>query len=173
MPRFLNRQRELAALEEWWERPGSSMAIVWGRRRVGKTALLEHFARSRRHVFHSASGVATSTELRRLAESVAVLAGEGTDVGGLEFRDWRDALEALAENAGDAPRLVILDEYPWRRAPRPWRGDLDRRGEVGRDGRRRGGRSGSHHQGKGASERPRPSPFPGRWSFTDHQRVRG
>ncbi|MEJ7714923.1 MAG: hypothetical protein WKF40_04130 [Thermoleophilaceae bacterium] len=46
--------------DAWWERlPGSaprvSAHLVWGRRRVGKTALLEEFSGERRTVFHTAS----------------------------------------------------------------------------------------------------------------------
>jgi uncharacterized protein len=44
---FYNRTHELSALERAWQHPqfGAQMALVYGRRRLGKTYLLQHFFR--------------------------------------------------------------------------------------------------------------------------------
>lgn len=111
---FVGREPELRALRRWWERAADRPALVWGRRRVGKTALIEHFASSLpRVVFHTGVGAPMRGELARLSEGVA-----GANVGGLRdviatpYRDWRDALDHLAELAADEPLLLVLDEFP-------------------------------------------------------------
>jgi predicted AAA+ superfamily ATPase len=43
-PPFVNRVRELRALERFWSAPAAQCIPVLGRRRVGKTFLLEQFA---------------------------------------------------------------------------------------------------------------------------------
>lgn len=112
--RFVGRESELDALAYWWEQAPDRPALVWGRRRVGKTALIEHFASTLpRVVFHTGVGDPMPGELVRLSESVA-----GTALGGLRdtianpYRDWQDALDHLAELASTEPLLLVLDEFP-------------------------------------------------------------
>jgi len=71
---FVNRSAELDALAEWWEgSPGAgAIALVWGRRRVGKTALLSAFAKGRRTVFHTGAGRPARDELSILSRATAV-----------------------------------------------------------------------------------------------------
>jgi AAA+ ATPase superfamily predicted ATPase len=110
---FVNRKDELARLEEWWSRPGAGMGIVWGRRRVGKTALIEEFAEGQRSVFHTGSGRPPAAELEALSRAAAPLLGDGVrDLAARPFADWDDALEALAQAAREEPLLLVLDEWP-------------------------------------------------------------
>jgi AAA+ ATPase superfamily predicted ATPase len=110
---FVNRDRELNALEQWWARPGASMGIVWGRRRMGKTVLLERFARVRRSVFHVATGRPTEEELLELSRAAApVFAGGPRDLAADPFRSWNDVFEWLGGAAESEPLLLVLDEFP-------------------------------------------------------------
>lgn len=120
---------ELALLQRWWGLPGGRIGIVWGRRRVGKTALLQRFAEGRRTVFHTATGRPPGDELRTLSlvaarEIEGKPSGFGSpielplEVPGLRdlrarpFTDWVDALETFAGAAAEQPLLLVLDEFP-------------------------------------------------------------
>ncbi|MCL5961157.1 MAG: hypothetical protein M1358_17935 [Chloroflexi bacterium] len=49
---FLDRQKELAALERAWASDRAELVILYGRRRVGKSELLSRFLQDKPHVFY-------------------------------------------------------------------------------------------------------------------------
>jgi uncharacterized protein len=111
--RFVNRVDELEALRRWWDVDDALLAVVWGRRRVGKTALLQQFSRDLRTVFHTGAGRPAGAELALLARQVAEVAPDQLrDLGARPYVDWDDALDHLAQTAVAEPLLVVLDEFP-------------------------------------------------------------
>lgn len=113
LPMFVNRTQELAELERWWNAPGGRLGLVWGRRRVGKTALIERFADERRTVFHTAAGRPVADELKLLARAASQAVDLGTrDVEARPFADWDDALDTLAAAAARERLLLVIDEFP-------------------------------------------------------------
>ena len=111
---FVNRERELKALEQWWAQPGGRLGLLWGRRRVGKTALVERFAEGKRTVFHTGAGRPAADELAVLSRTTRSSLGEaGTrDLSTRPFSVWREAFDALAGAAREQPLLLVLDELP-------------------------------------------------------------
>lgn len=110
---FVNRETELRALNGWWDSPRGALGLVWGRRRVGKTALLQHFATNRRVIFHTAAGRPAGDELRLLSRLSASAVRSGfRDLEARPFADWTDAIETLAAAAKRERLLVVLDEFP-------------------------------------------------------------
>jgi uncharacterized protein len=112
---FINRTDELAALHSWWERPAARPALVWGRRRVGKTALLQHFASQTGVpvVFHTGTGEAAGAEIASLCRQTALAVPDRyRDLAAEPYREWRDILDYLARAAQDSPVLLVLDEFP-------------------------------------------------------------
>ncbi|MBT8224450.1 MAG: ATP-binding protein [Dactylosporangium sp.] len=110
---FVNRVQELAALTAWWHRPDARPALVWGRRRVGKTMLIQQFAREHRTIFHTGAGRSARGELAQLSRQVNATGLPGLrDLTRRPFTDWDDAFEHLAEAASTDPLLLVFDEYP-------------------------------------------------------------
>jgi uncharacterized protein len=109
---FVNRARELAALDEWWQRPGPQLGVIWGRRRVGKSYLISHWAQDKRVVFHIARNQPSREQLRHLSERAHPLASTPErDLTRTPFSDWDDVFRVLAHAARDEPLLFVIDEF--------------------------------------------------------------
>jgi AAA+ ATPase superfamily predicted ATPase len=69
---FYGRQRELLTLDNLYKRPGGQLFVLYGRRRVGKTVLLNHWLTTRGHrsIFWTADRTNASTLLRLFSRAV-------------------------------------------------------------------------------------------------------
>jgi AAA+ ATPase superfamily predicted ATPase len=114
---IIGRTAELAELTAAWARAVAGdpeLAVVWGRRRVGKTYLLTHFAEGKRAVYFTATRQdADDRQLRRFAEALREqLDDEVADLAPATFPTWEAALRFVAGLARTEPLLVVLDEAP-------------------------------------------------------------
>ncbi len=111
---FVNRARELAFLASLLtrERPGpGQMVLLYGRRRIGKTALLRHWA--------TTAGVPATywvaeRELAPLQRQrfFARLLGVPLEQAP-SFGSWPDLWQAAATFLADKRHMIILDELPY------------------------------------------------------------
>jgi hypothetical protein len=76
----VNRRRELATLDEWWQRPGPQLGVIWGHRRVGKSYLVSHWARDQHVIFHIARNQPAREQFRHLSERAHKLVRRGTAI---------------------------------------------------------------------------------------------
>ena len=108
---FVGREHELATLQRLYQRDSFQMAVVYGRRRVGKTALLDEFSKDKRALFFTAQQ--KSDEINRQSFTRAVLSFYGLPSMGT-FPTWEDALRFVAEQERNGERMVfVFDELPY------------------------------------------------------------
>ena len=110
-PRFVNREREIAELRELAERNEPALALLYGRRRVGKTYLLDHAWQSGRTFYFLAGDTTAEANKRELLREIAPLMADPEDADPALFPSWRNVFRLLADLATDAPFVVVLDEF--------------------------------------------------------------
>lgn len=113
MPDLIDRERETAALDGAAAARGGQLAIVWGRRRVGKTYLLEAFSRERRSLYYTATQQSPPVELAAFTDAVREQVGAEGLPAGYAFPDWSTALDFVTEQTGRERLVVVLDEFPY------------------------------------------------------------
>ncbi|MBF8190670.1 hypothetical protein ITP53_34160 [Nonomuraea sp. K274] len=93
------------------EEPGASLGIVSGRRRQGKTFLLEAMCEATGGFYYAATETVPREEsLRELGEAVGRHIGSP---GTIRFANYEEAVDALLSLGRDRPLPVVLDEFPY------------------------------------------------------------
>ena len=93
---FLDREEELARLTALSKRRDGGLAVITGRRRVGKTRLLVEWVERTGGVYFVADQSSAEVQRRYL---VAALAAKLRGLEGVTFADWRTLLAGVAERA--------------------------------------------------------------------------
>ncbi|WP_168236986.1 AAA family ATPase, partial [Campylobacter fetus] len=112
---FINRINELQALNDEYAKDGVRFAVIYGRRRVGKTALISEFMKGKAGVYHYATTSPNSAnELgRSLAAALHIPLSHK-----LKFENFTEVFELLMEympkkSTNDTPQklIIAIDEF--------------------------------------------------------------
>jgi AAA+ ATPase superfamily predicted ATPase len=113
---FIGRIQELNTLNEFKKRQIAGLAVVYGRRRVGKSTLIEHFAENNRFLeFYGLSPrqcISNEDQLRHFGRQL----GQSFNVPAMQFSNWFDALSTLAGLTKQGKYIILLDEISWMAA---------------------------------------------------------
>jgi uncharacterized protein len=130
-----DRDREWAGLTRFVAipHPGALLGVVSGRRRQGKSFLLEALTSATGGLYFPALEETEAVSLRAFA---AALMRQGIAVD-RPFQDWGDAITLLLSVIRDEPRVVVIDEFPFLAKASPSLPSLLQR-ELGPGGSGRG-----------------------------------
>ena len=116
--RFVDRQRELQALDNFYQSTDAGLLILFGRRRVGKTRLLSYFLENRgikEALYWTATTHSIAFQLRDFSQALLGYDPrfETSPAADFSFQDWTAALNHLAEVVEQAtsPQFIVLDEF--------------------------------------------------------------
>jgi hypothetical protein len=88
----------------------ASLGIVWGRRRVGKSFLLESIVQQTRGFYYGAVRGSSAEALRELGDRLGAYQGAAAP---LALETWDAAIRALLNLGREREVVVALDEYPY------------------------------------------------------------
>ena len=107
---FIGREEELSDLDELYRQNRFQLFILYGRRRVGKTTLLNEFCKGKDAIFYSAEQSNDKLNLEKFSSLVFDFFGEHD----LEpFTSWTRALSYIDEHCNGKRLVLIIDEFPY------------------------------------------------------------
>ena len=107
---FYGREKELHEMDRLYRENRFQLFVLYGRRRVGKTALLKEFCKGKPTVFYSAELSNDKLNLEKFSEQVLRHYGA---TGLRRFSAWENALEFICERQKDEPLVLVFDEFPY------------------------------------------------------------
>lgn len=108
---FIGREKELTALERLYQIDSFQFAVIYGRRRVGKTALINEFLNDKLAI--SFTGVETNEKQNLDNFSKSILEFETGKMVNTSFTTFQSALEHVFELAEEKRVVLVIDEYPY------------------------------------------------------------
>ena len=109
---FYGRETELKKLNEMYNSGKFECAVIYGRRRVGKTTLIKEFLKNKKAVYFVAREANNQINLERFSDDVySVTATEQS--GNSYFADWEKAFDYVAQVSKNERLILAIDEYPY------------------------------------------------------------
>lgn len=112
---FVARERELASLEQMYRKDSFQMAIIYGRRRVGKTALIDRFIEDKPALYFTAQQRTIRQNLELFSTQVYEFFSMPQTLPA--FSSWHDAIAFVADKAASwtdsRPFVFVFDELPY------------------------------------------------------------
>lgn len=110
---FIGRQRELDALDQMSKGNAPTLVVIKGRRRIGKSRLVEEYARGK--CFFSFTGLAPTDSItaQDQRDAFARQFSQLFNIPPLTFIDWSDAFNHLSLHIKNTPTIILFDEISW------------------------------------------------------------
>ena len=111
---FIGRNREIKSLAEHFATGRPSFVVVKGRRRIGKSTLIQEFAK-RATEFYEFQGLAPREQMNNSdqLDAFSKQLAKQSKLPQLHIRHWSEAFSLLASVISDQPTVVLLDEISW------------------------------------------------------------
>ena len=120
MSNFVGRENELSVLAEFLKKKSASLIVIKGRRRIGKSRLVEELAaRNPFDAFYRFSGLPptayTTAQSQRevFAGQIASQFGSHVELTGAITQDWSSLFRQLSEKTRKGKILLLFDEISW------------------------------------------------------------
>lgn len=110
MKKFINRSKELDFLEKQYREQNSSLVVIYGRRRIGKTALIKKFIQHKPAIYFLASEEAENQNIEYFKKAVGNFL-KNPLIERLSGVGWDDIFDVIVNSKIDKKVVIVFDEF--------------------------------------------------------------
>ena len=116
MKGFVGREKELSYLETLYSQPGLKTCAVYGRRQIGKSALLREFTKDKRTLFIQSSNKSEYENIVRMKADISQLLGKELPA----MESFTEIMAVIEKICKEEKTVVVFDEYPYLISDAPY-----------------------------------------------------
>jgi AAA+ ATPase superfamily predicted ATPase len=109
---FVGRETELKKLNEMYDSDRFECAVIYGRRRVGKTTLIKEFIRDKKAIYFVAREAGGAVNLNGFSNDVHSVTAKELAKNSF-FSDWEKAFDYIHQISKENRLVLAIDEYPF------------------------------------------------------------
>lgn len=111
MSKFVDRTNELEFLNKEYNKNESSLVILYGRRRIGKTALIKEFGKEKDIIYFLSTEESEKQNLKEFKNLVAENLNNEL-LKQLNIEDWESAFKLIVKESKNK-KVIVIDEFQY------------------------------------------------------------
>jgi len=112
MSKFVDRKIELEFLNKEYSKKQSSLVILYGRRRIGKTSLIKEFIKDKDAIYFLATEE-SETQNREVFKRLVAQNLENELLFSLNVNDWETIFKEIVKIDSEKKKVIVLDEFQY------------------------------------------------------------
>ncbi len=109
--KFVNRDRELELLNAEYTKQEAAFVVIYGRRRTGKTTLIEQFLKQKKSLYFFADTQNEKVQIKRFQDLIADKFNDDF-LRNIQVNDWDNLFDYLCQKLNNNERFVLaIDEF--------------------------------------------------------------
>lgn len=112
MQKFIDREAELETLQNEYERNGSALVVLYGRRRVGKTTLISEFIKDKEALFFLATEESEAQNRIAFKDRAADFIHSDL-LQNADVKHWDIIFQAIMNTTFESKPVLVIDEFQY------------------------------------------------------------
>ena len=109
MEKFVDREEEMKYLNSEYNKKESSLVVLYGRRRIGKTSLIKEFGKDKEMIYFLATEESETQNMKQLSTMVF----EQMNLSSVVANDWDSIFKLLVNVKTKHKKVIVIDEFQY------------------------------------------------------------
>ena len=112
MEKFVDRKNEIDFLNQEYAKKESSLIILYGRRRIGKTSLIKEFGKNKNMIYFLATEE-SEAQNREILKNIVASNLKNDLLNSMKVDNWEILFKTIISDKSEDKKIIVLDEFQY------------------------------------------------------------